>query len=204
MWDAKTWAATWLDLHNGCCKQCTQESRTVRLKPRRPGECIHLLANNSGWARSVVAHQLRTGLPPQTGCARVKYRCFFESIKLHDVEITSSRLCALLVRDSLFTASGTFQAVQLQKKHVVGICSRNFHHRIRVNLTPSLETRITTSLRLLCCVLSSRICSDVSRWWQMSNVCRKSCRPTRRNISKEEKSEDVSFDVAFTRSVLLV
>ena len=175
----------------------------MRLKPRRPCARDHLHANVSGGACCVVAHQLHTVIAASGPVVHVSYIAAFESTKLHDVEITSSRLCALLVRDSLFTASGTLQTVQLHKKeHVVGTWSRNLARRITVNLTPSLDTRITTSLRLLCCGPCCRICSDVSRWRQMSNVCRKSSTQTSRHIWQEKTSEDVSLDVAFARSGL--
>ena len=171
---------------SGCWVQCPQKkTRTVRLNPRRL-HCIRLHANICVWACSIVVHQLHEVLAVADSLHTCRYSLLLDPPRF--MLFTSSRPCA--------SHSG-------QLVHRIWGIPRNLAHRIRVTLTPSLETRITTSLRLLCCVFCCRICSDVSRWWQMSNVCRKSGTLTRRNILKEDKSEVISLHVAFTRLILL-
>ena len=163
-----------------------KKTRTERLNPRRL-HCFRLHANISGWACSIVVHQLHAVLAVADSLRTCRYSLLLDP----------PRFMLLKSRPAGSCASHSGQLVQR-----IWCIPGNLAHCIRVTLTPSLETRITTS-RLLCCVLCCRICSDVSRWWQMSNVCRKSGTLTRRNILKEDKSEDLSLDVACTRSILL-
>ena len=165
---------------SGCWVQCPQ---------KKHGQCdsIRVDSTASVFTRTSLVGRAVSScisftrcLPLRTVCTRAVTRSFW-------IHQGSCRPCA--------SHSG-------QLVHRIWGIPRNLAHRIRVTLTPSLETRITTS-RLLCCVLCCRICADVSRWWHVSNVCRKSGTLTRRNILKEDKSEDVSLHVAFTRLILL-